>query len=701
MPRGLDDKGRFSDGTLRRFVFQTYGRARRTQDSPIMPDVWLHYIRLAEKIAHANIAKRRPPEDTVDLLLTPWSGIRPGRIVADLRRSLRESGAETGNGDARRAQHSRTRIALSDSRIVICASFKTLVCHIVPLCGWWRDLFPDDSEFDRTFDRIRKNPFRPRGRDAELCRYVALVGFIDRLLHADSRKVIAELAELAHRLGPSSNGDDDDDEEGERSPARHAGRTVIPNLEKIYDRARRLLWHSVPPARRKSAKATPEPATGIFLISLNRPAVQTLFESRSTVKADAAHRVFEIDTTGIAFAVIDGGIDATHPAFVKRTKDGKTAVPQRRSSDDYLRQSRVKATYDFTRLRDIIDFALTEVDPTEVPPANEKKPPPTKAELARIKNPIERLYRLFPTEFRHLAIRHMPENARDLDWEIVRPLITVPHNDRNAAVPYVPPGTDHGTHVAGILAAGLRAGEASDRDLYGMCPHMTLYDLRVFDSDGKGDEFAILAAVEFVGWLNRDRAVPVVHGVNLSLALAHDVDSFACGQTPICEACNHLVGNGTVVVAAAGNTGFENGGTPKKQSMGTGYRAISITDPGNAELVITVGSTHRRDPHCYGVSYFSARGPTGDGRRKPDILAPGEKITSTIPNQGIQRMDGTSMAAPHVAGAAAMLMARYPELIGRPTRIKEILMATATDLKREPSFQGAGLVDVLRALQSV
>jgi serine protease AprX len=183
------------------------------------------------------------------------------------------------------------------------------------------------------------------------------------------------------------------------------------------------------------------------------------------------------------------------------------------------------------------------------------------------------------------------------------------------------------------------------------------------------------------------------------LALAHDVDSFACGQTPICEACNRLVGNGTVVVAAAGNTGFEGAG--RTQSLGNGYRAISITDPGNADGVVTVGSTHRRDPHAYGVSYFSARGPTGDGRRKPDILAPGEKITSTIRHGRTQRMDGTSMAAPHVSGAAALLMARYPELIGRPLRIKEILMRSATDLNREPHFQGAGLLDVLRALQSV
>ena len=175
------------------------------------------------------------------------------------------------------------------------------------------------------------------------------------------------------------------------------------------------------------------------------------------------------------------------------------------------------------------------------------------------------------------------------------------------------------------------------------------------------------------------------------LALAHDVDSFACGQTPICEACNHLVGAGTVVVAAAGNTGFENGAASEKQSIGTGYRAISITDPGNADDVITVGSTHRRDPHLYGVSYFSARGPTGDGRRKPDILAPGEKITSTIRGGRSQRMDGTSMAAPHVAGAAALLMARYPELIGRPLRIKEILMrprpiSNANRVSRAPGW---------------
>jgi subtilisin family serine protease len=106
-------------------------------------------------------------------------------------------------------------------------------------------------------------------------------------------------------------------------------------------------------------------------------------------------------------------------------------------------------------------------------------------------------------------------------------------------------------------------------------------------------------------------------------------------------------------------------------------------------------------PHKYGVSYFSSRGPTGDGRLKPDLVAPGEKIESVTPRGRWATLDGTSMAAPHVSGAAALLIARHRELAGRPARIKEILCKTATDLRRERAFQGAGMVDVLRALQSV
>jgi subtilisin family serine protease len=116
--------------------------------------------------------------------------------------------------------------------------------------------------------------------------------------------------------------------------------------------------------------------------------------------------------------------------------------------------------------------------------------------------------------------------------------------------------------------------------------------------------------------------------------------------------------------------------------------------------VITVGATHREEPFNYGVSYFSCRGPTGDGRLKPDLVAPGESITGPVLDEQWGELDGTSQAAPHVSGAAAMLMARYPELIGKPGKIKRILCDTATDLGRQRNFQGHGLLDVLRALQS-
>ena len=95
------------------------------------------------------------------------------------------------------------------------------------------------------------------------------------------------------------------------------------------------------------------------------------------------------------------------------------------------------------------------------------------------------------------------------------------------------------------------------------------------------------------------------------------------------------------------------------------------------------------------------RGPTGDGRRKPDVLAPGERIYSAVLNNTYGPKDGTSMAAPHVSGAAALLMARHREFVGQPARVKRILCETATDLGRERYFQGAGMIDTLRALQSV
>jgi subtilisin family serine protease len=190
-------------------------------------------------------------------------------------------------------------------------------------------------------------------------------------------------------------------------------------------------------------------------------------------------------------------------------------------------------------------------------------------------------------------------------------------------------------------------------------------------------------------------------------------------------------------VVAAGNTGYGYEETKFRGSVAAGLQ-LSINDPGNAELAITVGSTHRDMPHVYGVSYFSSKGPTGDGRLKPDLVAPGEKILSCAGGASLSEVkarfgakanagsgtdagaaasaadravaeagcdyleeSGTSMAAPHVSGVIAAFLSVRREFIGQPERVKEIFLSTATDLKRDRYFQGHGLVDLMRAIQSI
>jgi subtilisin family serine protease len=174
-----------------------------------------------------------------------------------------------------------------------------------------------------------------------------------------------------------------------------------------------------------------------------------------------------------------------------------------------------------------------------------------------------------------------------------------------------------------------------------------------------------------------------------------------------------LVRSGVVVVVAAGNTGYGYNETEFSGPTAAGL-GVTINDPGNADLAITVGSTHRDMPHVYGVSYFSSKGPTGDGRSKPDLVAPGEKILSAAAGAtrktAAENVDGdpdyvedsgTSMAAPHVSGVVAGFLSVRREFIGKPDRVKDIFLSTATDLKRDRHFQGHGLVDMMRAIQSV
>jgi subtilisin family serine protease len=238
--------------------------------------------------------------------------------------------------------------------------------------------------------------------------------------------------------------------------------------------------------------------------------------------------------------------------------------------------------------------------------------------------------------------------------------------------------------------------------------------LKVLDSQGRGLASSIISAIDYVQQINGFGRRIRIHGVNLSVGYDFEPEWFACGQSPLCVEVDRLVKSGVVVVVAAGNTGYGYAKSAFRGSIAAGM-SLTINDPGNAELAITVGATHREMPHVYGVSYFSSKGPTGDGRLKPDLVAPGEKIVSC--SRGKLQTDaqahidgaacdytedsGTSMAAPHVSGVIAAFLSVRREFIGQPEAVKNIFLSSATDLNRDRYFQGRGLVDLMRAIQSV
>jgi len=225
----------------------------------------------------------------------------------------------------------------------------------------------------------------------------------------------------------------------------------------------------------------------------------------------------------------------------------------------------------------------------------------------------------------------------------------------------------------------------------------------------------VIAALAQIRAFNADRGDLLIHGVNLSIGCEWFPDEFAAGQSPLCRELDQLVATGVVAVVSAGNSGA--GGTITGGSTDVHGRLSTITDPGNAISAITVGSTHRYEPHTYGVTYTSSKGPTLDGRPKPDLVAPGERITSAATGAliagitclqsdvpGIARYiedSGTSMAAPHVSGAIAAFLSVRDEYIGKTDQVKQLVMSNATSLGRHEFFQGAGLVDLMRVLSSV
>ena len=262
----------------------------------------------------------------------------------------------------------------------------------------------------------------------------------------------------------------------------------------------------------------------------------------------------------------------------------------------------------------------------------------------------------------------------------------------------------HGTHVAGIVAgngfdtAGARAGVA---------PGAHLVSLKVLDANGGGYVSDVIAGLD---WAVSNRAAYNIRVINLSVG-AGVTESY--WTDPLTVATKRAVDAGIVVVAAAGNMGKTLDGEPL-------YGGISA--PGNAPWVLTVGAnsdqgTVTRTDDI--MADYSSRGPTAiDFAAKPDVVAPGTGIVS-LSVQGSSlatghpqyllagtiasafpaylSLSGTSMAAPMVAGTAALMMQANPKLT--PNLVKAIIQFTAEDYRYDPLTEGAGFLNTQGAVQ--
>ncbi len=228
----------------------------------------------------------------------------------------------------------------------------------------------------------------------------------------------------------------------------------------------------------------------------------------------------------------------------------------------------------------------------------------------------------------------------------------------------------HGTHVAGTIAGD---GDARPDHLYeGVAPGAALVGVKVLDRNGNGTEAGVIAGID---WAVANRALFGIEAINISLGIA----GCSNGADALSNAANNANAAGIVTVVAAGNEG---GGT------------CTIGSPAAATGVLTVGNMvdFGASPPGYIQNFSSSRGPTADGRVKPDVSAPGTAITSAAANTsaGYVTFDGTSMATPFTTGVSLLMRDANAGLT--TTQVKDRIKTTAIDWARGGNNQTAGTI---------
>ncbi|WDV46694.1 S8 family serine peptidase [Clostridiaceae bacterium M8S5] len=257
------------------------------------------------------------------------------------------------------------------------------------------------------------------------------------------------------------------------------------------------------------------------------------------------------------------------------------------------------------------------------------------------------------------------DNGKIIGWKDYISNKTTPYDDQG-----------HGTHCASI-AAGDGDGNANYK---GVAPGAALVGVKVLNSWGSGSMSDVTAAID---WCSTNKDVYGIDIISMSLGTRGSSD----GQDAASLAVNNAVANGITVAVAAGNSG------PYKKSIGS---------PGAAEDAITVGNMIDVGEKGFGLIYHSSRGPTKDGRIKPDITAPGTNIYAAKSNStnGYTNKTGTSMSTPFIAGTAALMLDANPSL--SPSQIKNTMGNTAIDwgVSGKDVDYGHGRLDAYEAIKS-
>ena len=266
--------------------------------------------------------------------------------------------------------------------------------------------------------------------------------------------------------------------------------------------------------------------------------------------------------------------------------------------------------------------------------------------------------------------------AKDLDFSNIKRIPSFSPNSASISDVY-----GHGTHVAGIIGGN---GNYSTGTYMGIAPGVSLISLKIGDDTGMAYESDTVDAMQ---WVLDNKDAYNIRVVNLSI---NSTIEQSYHTSPLDAATEILWFNGVVVVASAGNKG-----------PAGSYNTVDAA-PANDPFIITVGATDEngtsrvRDDD---IAPYSAFGRTMDGFDKPDIVAPGTSIVSVLSqhspwavefpdrvvlNGEYFRLSGTSMAAPMVSGAVALLLQDEPHL--NPDQVKYRLLNTANKIKDEDGY---------------